>query len=104
MSYLLLNSIALTCLFHSPPLTHYLYTVKQSLECIEESPCPSVNLSIFLVMATRPKWILMKLYIVLVNNIMMYMKDHNLGPKNIKGDNYLYGTDVSFVICLTVLV
>jgi len=46
----------------------------------------------------------MKLYIVVVNNIMMYMKDHNLGPKNIKGDNYLYGTDVFFVICLTVLV
>ena len=50
------------------------------------------------------KPILMKLYTVVVYDLMMCMKVNNLGPNNFKGDNYVCGTGVIFAIPLMVLV
>jgi len=46
-----------------------------------------VRLSIFLVSATSPVPILLKLYTVVVYHLRMCMKEDNPGPTNIKGDN-----------------
>jgi len=42
--------------------------------------------------------ILMKLYIVVVYNLRMCIKEENPGSKCIKGDNYVCCTGVFFVI------
>jgi len=46
----------------------------------------------------------MKLVTVVVYDIRISMKEDNPGLKNIKGDNYLWGTRISFLIGLTVVV